>query len=331
MNCKKCGRIIGKTKHICPTKKELQDNAKQLQTPEAKAKASVTRKKLIAKGEWKGLFKNEKEHINWKGDEVKYQGLHKWLREHKPKPEFCERCNKKPKDLANISGLYKRDINDYEYLCRSCHLKADREVTEMKKLENDEIKDIHITECDEDFYDLSTETENFIAEGIVVHNCRPSRKSRALGVYLPDTLKENLNITVAIDVSGSIGDKEYQEFISEMVGISKSFENVVMNCLFWDTEVTSDLVMKNGNIKIIEETKVCGYGGTTFNCVSEYLKENRKKPNLMVVFTDGYIDDDYAKPECKTLWVITERGSSEICKKREENYIELKGGKHNEN
>ena len=160
---------------------------------------------------------------------------------------------------------------------------------------------------------------------------RPSRKSRALGVYLPDTLKENLNITVAIDVSGSIGDKEYQEFISEMVGISKSFENVVMNCLFWDTEVTSDLVMKNGNIKIIEETKVCGYGGTTFNCVSEYLRDNRKKPNLMVVFTDGYIDDDYAKPECKTLWVITERGSSEICKKREENYIELKGGKHNEN
>ena len=52
--------------------------------------------------------------------------IHKWVRERKPKPAFCEKCSKKPPmDLANISGEYLRDINDYLYLCRGCHKKMD--------------------------------------------------------------------------------------------------------------------------------------------------------------------------------------------------------------
>lgn len=63
----------------------------------------------------------------WKGDDVGYFALHSWIRKNKPKPEFCVKCNKnKPKDLANISGKYKRDINDFEWLCRKCHYSKDR-------------------------------------------------------------------------------------------------------------------------------------------------------------------------------------------------------------
>jgi hypothetical protein len=55
----------------------------------------------------------------WKGDKVGYIALHNWVRRRKPKPEFCEICNKrKPYDLSNISGKYKRDINDYK--CVNC-------------------------------------------------------------------------------------------------------------------------------------------------------------------------------------------------------------------
>lgn len=66
---------------------------------------------------------------NWKGDEVGYDGIHSWVRRRKPKPALCEnpfkRKNhlKKPKDLANISGKYLRDINDFMWICRSCHRK----------------------------------------------------------------------------------------------------------------------------------------------------------------------------------------------------------------
>lgn len=63
---------------------------------------------------------------NWSGNKVGYSGVHRWVKMNKHKPEYCEDCwLKKPLDLTNISGEYKRDINDYEWLCRKCHMKKD--------------------------------------------------------------------------------------------------------------------------------------------------------------------------------------------------------------
>ena len=62
----------------------------------------------------------------WKGDNVGYNSLHEWIRNHKIKSEFCEMCkSNKDTELANISGQYKRDIDDFLWLCRSCHMKFD--------------------------------------------------------------------------------------------------------------------------------------------------------------------------------------------------------------
>lgn len=64
-------------------------------------------------------------HGNWKGDAVKYNGLHTWVRKHKPKPELCEECKLVPPlDLAN-KGIYDRDFDNWEYLCRKCHMTKD--------------------------------------------------------------------------------------------------------------------------------------------------------------------------------------------------------------
>ena len=62
----------------------------------------------------------------WVGDKVSYGALHTWIRNRKTKPKLCQHCFEKPAyDLANISQEYKRDLNDYEWLCRSCHMKKD--------------------------------------------------------------------------------------------------------------------------------------------------------------------------------------------------------------
>lgn len=62
----------------------------------------------------------------WKGDNVKYGALHEWVRNRLPKPELCEDCNKvPPRDLANISQKYLRELDDWEWLCRSCHMMKD--------------------------------------------------------------------------------------------------------------------------------------------------------------------------------------------------------------
>lgn len=83
------------------------------------------------------LTKLNDNNPSWKGDNVKYGSLHEWIRRHKIKPLLCERCNKNKKlDLSNISGEYKRDIDDYEWLCRSCHMKKDGIIYNIVKMRN---------------------------------------------------------------------------------------------------------------------------------------------------------------------------------------------------
>lgn len=56
-----------------------------------------------------------------------YKYIHQWVGRHKPKPDVCQICNSKPpEELSNLSGEYKKEINDYWYLCRECHQLFDR-------------------------------------------------------------------------------------------------------------------------------------------------------------------------------------------------------------
>ena len=64
----------------------------------------------------------------WVGDKVSYPALHTWIRNKLGTPNYCTKCDgKKAKrfDWANISREYKRDVNDFIRLCRSCHKKYD--------------------------------------------------------------------------------------------------------------------------------------------------------------------------------------------------------------
>ncbi len=62
----------------------------------------------------------------WRGDEVGYHALHRWVRRQADKPGLCQRCNERPSlDLANKSGEYKRAIEDWWWLCRKCHMALD--------------------------------------------------------------------------------------------------------------------------------------------------------------------------------------------------------------
>ena len=50
-------------------------------------------------------------------------------KKEKPQPELCEMCLKvSPDHLANISGEYLFDKDDYWYLCVSCHVFFDQQM-----------------------------------------------------------------------------------------------------------------------------------------------------------------------------------------------------------
>ncbi len=62
----------------------------------------------------------------WCGDNVGCNGLHKWVRRNKPQPLFCEVCGKEsPFDLASIDNKYTRNLDDWQWLCRKCHMRID--------------------------------------------------------------------------------------------------------------------------------------------------------------------------------------------------------------
>jgi len=78
---------------------------------------------------------SNKHNPMWKGDKAGLGALHAWVRRHKQKSKLCECCQEKPPfDLANISQEYKRDITDYEWLCRKCHMTKDGRLKTLLKL-----------------------------------------------------------------------------------------------------------------------------------------------------------------------------------------------------
>jgi hypothetical protein len=124
----------------------LKIELKEIATKLNRSTKSVGHKKLrlglkgtfISEETKKKFGKSNEKHPLWKGDKVSYSGLHLWVKRHKPKlyREFtgiifyCEKCRKttgiKELELSNISGEYKRDINDYEWLCVRCHNDKDK-------------------------------------------------------------------------------------------------------------------------------------------------------------------------------------------------------------
>lgn len=71
------------------------------------------------------------EHGRWKGINVSYNGLHKWVNKYLGNPNKCEHCgkienNNRLINWANKSHEYKRDLTDWIRLCIMCHRKYDK-------------------------------------------------------------------------------------------------------------------------------------------------------------------------------------------------------------
>lgn len=62
---------------------------------------------------------------NWRGEDLGYYALHRYLRDHFPKSGVCSECGGSTRrtEWALIRGRsYSRDIQDYRELCRECHM-----------------------------------------------------------------------------------------------------------------------------------------------------------------------------------------------------------------
>lgn len=63
---------------------------------------------------------------NWKGNKASKLGIHRWINRNFPRLNICSACKKKGStDYSNKYHTYKRLIEDWQELCRSCHQKYD--------------------------------------------------------------------------------------------------------------------------------------------------------------------------------------------------------------
>ncbi|MCC6691363.1 MAG: hypothetical protein IT235_07500 [Bacteroidia bacterium] len=99
----------------------------------------VRRKYLISKEtescgcRLKESMENENNPM-WKGDKVGYYSLHTWVKNRIIKPNKCQMCsNVGFVELSNIGHTYKRNLTDWEWLCRKCHMIKDGRMEIMKK------------------------------------------------------------------------------------------------------------------------------------------------------------------------------------------------------
>ena len=133
---------------------------------------------------------------------------------------------------------------------------------------------------------------------------RPNRKSWHTGAILPGMMNdETIDVAIAIDMSGSIGDEDATTFLSEVKGIMDQYEDYKIDIWCFDTEIYNPQTFTSDDDLMEYEPQ--GGGGTEFMVNWEYMKENDIQPKKFIMFTDGYPwgswgDEDY----CDTLFIV---------------------------
>jgi len=118
---------------------------------------------------------------------------------------------------------------------------------------------------------------------------RASRKGWHMDAIMPGQARDPMiDIAVALDASGSISEKMLKDFLSEIQGIMDSFPAYKIHVITFDTEAYNPAQYDSDNLDDICDYEVKGGGGTDFDCVYNYLKENEIEPKRLVMFTDGY-------------------------------------------
>lgn len=121
---------LGKSSGMKGRHHSLESRMKMSQNRRGKKMSEEQRKKMII-----AVTGTKMAEANpmWKGDEVGYHALHSWVKSRLSKPELCQHCQQNPPiDLANKSNQYKRDLSDWEWLCRKCHIESDGRMNNLK-------------------------------------------------------------------------------------------------------------------------------------------------------------------------------------------------------
>ena len=138
---------------------------------------------------------------------------------------------------------------------------------------------------------------------------KPHRMYLSSGYYLPSGVSERAkHLIMGPDVSGSCFNTWWlQKFYTHVLAIIKTLEVERTDIMFWDTEVHTPIETYTADQvdRIVDLTKPVGGGGTTPSCVPDYIKQEKLKPDAVIMLTDGDIwGNDWGDWNCPVIWVV---------------------------
>jgi len=143
---------------------------------------------------------------------------------------------------------------------------------------------------------------------------RPSRRSSG-NIIFPSMDGEHISVCFGVDTSGSMSTTELTEALSELSGIINDFDSWTVNLISCDTDAhhIGDYESGEGDdIKTIDKSLVGG-GGTELSPMMKYANEMDDPPNVCIIVSDGYIDDQKLNEEIDEIpliVVVTSSGRS---------------------
>ncbi len=135
---------------------------------------------------------------------------------------------------------------------------------------------------------------------------RPNRRYLSGGMYMPSGVSESVGeLIVAVDTSGSIGQRELSVFLSEIKEICDTVHPDAIRLLYWDTKVCRDERYVGTECEdLAKSTKPAGGGGTCVECVTDYITQEQIKAQACIVLTDGYLYGGWGQWNMPVLWTI---------------------------
>jgi predicted metal-dependent peptidase len=135
---------------------------------------------------------------------------------------------------------------------------------------------------------------------------RASRKGWHMDAVMPGQKPdEMIDVAVMLDASGSISQDMLRDFLSEIQGIMDSFPSYKIHVVTFDTDCYNPAQYDSDNLDSMIDYEVSGGGGTDFDCIFTYLKDQEITPRRLIVFTDGYPFGSWGDAEyCDTTWIL---------------------------
>lgn len=125
-------------------------------------------------------------------------------------------------------------------------------------------------------------------------------------VYLPSYTGFGAGeIVFAVDTSGSMGQKEFDAGMSELLDIMQTCRPERVFVLSCDARVHTATELADANDLLNNVPKMVGGGGTAFEPVFDWVEENHKEPCVLIYFTDLYGSFPREKPPYPVVWVST--------------------------